>query len=81
MRDVHMPKIITILLVCVLMSLSTGCAGLVVQQPLAFWGSPMGAAGDRPADLAATFSGGGTVGPAGGLLIDGFEKNHWAQLR
>ncbi len=80
MRNVRMPKIITILLVCVLMSLSTGCAGLVVQ-PLAFLGSPVGAAGDRPADLAATFSGGGTIGPAGGLLVDEFERNHWAQLR
>ncbi len=81
MRDVHMPKILTILLVCALMSLSTGCASLVVQQPLAFLGSPVGAADDRPADLAATFSGGGTIGPAGGLLIDEFEKNHWARLR
>ncbi len=81
MRDVRMPKIIAILLGCVLMSLSTGCARLVVQQPMAFWGSPVGAAGDRRADLAPTFSGGGTIGPAGGLLIDQFEKNHWAQLK
>jgi hypothetical protein len=79
MRDVHITKIIAILLGCVLMSLSTGCARLVVHQPMAFWGSPVGAGDDR-STATFSFSGGGTIGVSGGLLIDQFEKNHWAQL-
>ena len=80
MRDVHMTKFISVILFFMLMSLSTGCAGLAGPQPLAFRGTPVREVNDR-STATFSYSGGGTIGPAGGLLIDEFEKNHWAQLR
>jgi len=72
-----MTKTISVLLVFTLIPLSTGCAGLAIQQPLAFRGTPVGVASDPS---PGALSGGGTIGIAGGLLIDEFEKN-WAQFK
>ena len=72
-----MTKIISVLLAFMLISLITGCAGLTGPQLLAFRGSPVRETSDPP---AAIFSGAGTIGPAGGLLIDEFEKK-WSQFR
>jgi hypothetical protein len=80
MRDGQTTNIISVLLIVTFMWLSTGCAGLAVQQPLAFRGTPVREVNDR-STATFSYSGGGTIGPAGGLLIDEFEKNHWAQLK
>ncbi|MBI4639944.1 MAG: hypothetical protein HY731_04580 [Candidatus Tectomicrobia bacterium] len=69
-----MIKIISVLLVFTLISLSTGCAGLTPQQQRALSGGAIGAAGG--AALGAITGGspavgaavGGAVGVVGGLL-------------
>ncbi len=76
MRDGQTTSIIGVLLIVVFMWLSTGCAGLAGQQPLAFRGSPVREVNDRSTPIFP-YSGGGTIGVSGGLLIDEFEKNHW----
>jgi hypothetical protein len=80
MRDGQTTNIITVLLIVTFMWLSTGCAGLAGLQPLAFRGSPVSEVNDRSTPIFS-YSGGGTIGVSGGLLIDQFEKNHWARLR
>jgi hypothetical protein len=73
-------RIIT-LLILTLISLNTGCASLTAQEPKAFWAGSMGHERVRSplADMAArdALSGGGTVGVAGGLFLDEFERK-WA---
>ncbi|MBI4382349.1 MAG: hypothetical protein HY574_14320 [candidate division NC10 bacterium] len=70
------------LLILALISFGTGCARLSAQEPMAFWGGSMGRATvPSPwANMAASrpLSGGGTVGVAGGLFLDEFEKR-WTQ--
>lgn len=77
-----MNKRISALLILTLISLGTGCARLSAQEPMAFLGGSMGRASvPSPwANMAASrpLSGGGTVGVAGGLFLDEFEKS-WAQ--
>lgn len=72
---------ISALLILMLISLGTGCARLSAQKPMAFLGGSMGRA-SGPSSLAMAASGplggGGTVGVAGGLFLDEFEKI-WAQ--
>ena len=69
-------------LIVALIVLGTGCARLSAQAPMAFWGGSMGQATNRSPwpDAPATqlIAGGGTVGVAGGLFLDEFEKT-WAQ--
>lgn len=73
-----MMRRISALLILSLISLDTGCARLSAQKPMAFWGGSMGREGvPSPLEnLAArgSLSGGGTVGVAGGLFLDEFEK-------
>ena len=73
---------ISVLLNLMLISLGMGCARLSAQEPRAFWGGSMGRASvPSPwANMAASrpLSGGGTVGVAGGLFLDEFEKR-WTQ--
>ena len=77
-----MNKRISALLILTLISLGTGCARLSAQKPMAFWGGSMGRASVQSplANMPASgsLSGGGTVGVAGGLFLDEFEKT-WAQ--
>jgi len=69
---------ISALLILTLISLGTGCARLSAQEPMAFWGGSMGRANvPSPwANMAVSgpLGGGGTVGVAGGLFLDEFEK-------
>ena len=73
---------ISALLILTLISLGTGCARLSAQEPMAFWGGSMGRASVQSplANMPASGSlgGGGTVGVAGGLFLDEFEKR-WTQ--
>jgi len=73
---------ISVLLILMLISLGTGCARLSAQKPMTFLGGSMGRASvPSPwANMAASrpLSGGGTVGFAGGLFLDEFEKR-WTQ--
>ena len=77
-----MNKRISALLILTLISLGTGCARLSAQKPMAFWGGSLGSAtvtspwANMPA--SGPLGGGGTVGVAGGLFLDKFEKS-WAQ--
>jgi hypothetical protein len=75
-----MRRIITLLMLTVI-TLDTGCARLTAQEPMAFWADAMGRESVRSplADMAArgALSGGGTVGVAGGLFLDEFERK-WA---
>ena len=77
-----MNKRISALLILTLISLGTGCARLSAQEPMAFWGGSMGRASvpspwaNMPA--SGPLGGGGTVGVAGGLFLDEFEKS-WAK--
>jgi len=77
-----MMRHISALLILTLISLGTGCARLSAQEPMAFWGGSIGRASvPSPwANMTASgpLGGGGTVGVAGGLFLDEFEKN-WAQ--
>ena len=73
---------ISALLVLTLISLGTGCARLSAQEPMAFWGGSIGRASVQSplANMppSGPLGGGGTVGVAGGLFLDEFEK-HWTQ--
>lgn len=73
---------ISALLILTLISLHTGCASLSAQKPMAFWGGSIGreSVPSPLTDMAARggLSGGGTVGVAGGLFLDEFERR-WAQ--
>ena len=77
-----MNKRISALLILTLISLGTGCARLSAQEPMAFWDGSLGRASvpspwaNMPA--SGPLGGGGTVGVAGGLFLDEFEKT-WAQ--
>ena len=66
------------LLILMLISFGTGCARLSAQEPMAFWGGSIGRASVQSplANMPPTWSiiGGGTVGVAGGLFLDEFEK-------
>jgi hypothetical protein len=72
----------SVLLILMLISFGTGCARLSAQEPIAFWGGSMGRASvpSRWANMptGGPLSGGGTVGVAGGLFLDEFEKR-WTQ--
>lgn len=77
-----MMRRISALLILTLISLGTGCARLSAQKPMAFLGGSMGRA-SGPSSLAnmavsGPLGGGGTVGVAGGLFLDEFEKR-WTQ--
>jgi len=65
-------------LIVTLIALGIGCARLSAQAPMAFWDGSMGQASNRSPwpDAPATqlIAGGGTVGVAGGLFLDEFEK-------
>jgi len=77
-----MMRRISTLLILTLISLGTGCARLSAQEPMAFWGGSIGRASGPSslANMAASgpLGGGGTVGVAGGLFLDEFERN-WAK--
>jgi hypothetical protein len=77
-----MMRRISALLILTLISLNTGCANLHAQKPMAFWGGSMGRKTvPSPLESLATkgaLGGGGTVGVAGGLFLDEFERT-WAQ--
>jgi len=77
-----MMRRISALLILTLISLGTGCARLSAQEPMAFWGGSIGRA-SVPSPWAnmptgGPPGGGGTVGVAGGLFLDEFEKR-WTQ--
>ena len=69
---------ISAFLILTLISLGTGCARLTAQEPMAFWGGSIGRASVQSplANMLASgpLGGGGTVGVAGGLFLEEFEK-------
>jgi len=77
-----MMRRISALLILMLISLGTGCARLSAREPMTFWGGSMGRATvpspSPDAPVTRLMGGSGTVGVAGGLLLDEFEKM-WAQ--
>ena len=79
LKQVAMMRPIRSFLIVALIVLGTGCARLSAQAPMAFWGGSMGQASNRSPwpDAPVTpqlIAGGGTVGVAGGLMLDEFEK-------
>lgn len=74
--------LLVVLLIVALISLGTGCARLSAPTPLAFRGGTTVATRVQPdwthPPSGQSIGGGGTVGVAGGLFLDEFEKT-WAQ--
>ncbi len=81
LKQVQMMRPIRVFLIVALIVLGIGCARLSGQTPMAFWGGSMGQASNRSpwpdAPATGSIGGGGTVGVAGGLFLDEFEKR-WA---
>ena len=82
LNQVPMMRPIRVFLIVALVVLGTGCARLSAQAPMAFWDGSMGQASNRSpwpdAPPTQLIAGGGTVGIAGGVFLEEFEKR-WAQ--